>query len=512
MNLNRRFVTALLSAVLTVLALATLALPAFAQSNSQQKPNHHQYKLYDFGTFGGPSSYASEFAVTVTGAGAVATSDTSLADPFNPTCFIDCFVSHSALLRNGQLTDIGALPGNSGLNSSFAAGINGEGLVVGGSETGAIDPSTGYPEVHAYAWQGQTMSDLGTFGGTQSFANMVNNRGQVIGSALNDVPDPYSYGTWFPGTTQAHGFVWDKGVLQDLGTLGGPDTYAYIISNSGKIAGTSYINNNPSPITGVPSTHPFLWDNGKMIDLGSYGGDISGVWDVNNKGQVVGYMFYPGDQTWRALFSDNGVLIDPGDLGGQGSYLGWLNDAGDAAVGSFLSDHVTVHTTLWSKGQLSDIGSVGHDMCAQAIGINSRLQIVGLSEDRQPSCVGSFDSDARGFLWEGGGPMVDLNPLIENPSGLHVYQGLYISDSGQIYAQAVDAQSNNHVVLLVPDGSCGSECDKRVSESMNWKPNPLQHAAKIPANLAAVAGMGRYNSLADPLERHHPNIKSDNQQ
>jgi probable HAF family extracellular repeat protein len=471
---------------------------------NRSKPDHRQYKLYDLGTLGGPSSWASIFAVALTGAGAIASSDTPAADPFYPNCFVDdCFVKHAVLWRQGHVTDLGALPGNNGGNSSFPAGINNAGLIAGGSENGAIDPTTGYPEVDAVIWKGSNIINLGTFGGAQSFANMVNNRGQVIGSASNDVPDPYSYGTWFPAATQARAFVWEKGVFQDLGTLGGPDAYAYIISQSGKIAGTSYINNNPSPLTGVPPTHPFLWNNGSMIDLGSYGGDISGVWDVNNKGQVVGYMFLPGDQTWRAFFSDNGVLIDPGDLGGRGSYLGWLNEAGDAPGGSFTSNNQAIHVTLWTKGRLYDLGLVGQDFGAQAYGINASQQIVGTSFSS-----GGINTTSRAFLWEKG-YMVDLNALVENPSGLHLWIGLYISDNGQIYAQAANAQGDTHTVVLVPDGNCGSECEKRISESENWKPNPQHLSSKIPAQLGGVLGMGRYNPLANPLERHQRNIKSD---
>jgi hypothetical protein len=62
--------------------------------------------------------------------------------------------------------------------------------------------------------------------------------------------------------------------------------------------------------------------------------------------------------------------------------------------------------------------------------INASQQIVGVSS---PSIEINFNS--RGFLWEKG-DMVDWNPLIENPSGLHVWEGLYISDNGRIYAQA----------------------------------------------------------------------------
>ena len=51
------------------------------------------------------------------------------------------------------------------------------------------------------------MSDLGSFGGTSGFANALNNRGQVAGS-MN-----------LPGDANAHPFLWDRGTLVDLGTL-----------------------------------------------------------------------------------------------------------------------------------------------------------------------------------------------------------------------------------------------------------------------------------------------------
>ena len=89
--------------------------------------------------------------------------------------------------------------------------------------------------------------------------------------------------------------------MQDLGTLGGPDAIAFVTSQSGKIAGNSYTNDIANSTTGVPTIHPFLWDSGTMIDLGSFGGTLANVWDVNNKGQVVGYSFLPGDQSWQGL-------------------------------------------------------------------------------------------------------------------------------------------------------------------------------------------------------------------
>jgi hypothetical protein len=41
---------------LTLLAALAITLPLIAQDSPDHKSKHHQYKQYDLGTFGGPSS------------------------------------------------------------------------------------------------------------------------------------------------------------------------------------------------------------------------------------------------------------------------------------------------------------------------------------------------------------------------------------------------------------------------------------------------------------------------
>jgi len=65
--------------------------------------------------------------------------------------------------------------------------------------------------------------DLGTLDGTETEAHLINNRGQVVGASGIE-----------PDTFQIHAFLWEKGVMTDLGTLPGGDySFAYAINERG---------------------------------------------------------------------------------------------------------------------------------------------------------------------------------------------------------------------------------------------------------------------------------------
>jgi probable HAF family extracellular repeat protein len=259
-------------ALLTAMSVP-LRLDAQDKDDHNDEHRNHHYRLVDLGTFGGPQSIVLAAGQVLNNQGMVAgCADTPTHDPnfpnFNP--FLnppapDPFIFHAFQWQKGVLTDLSALPG---VNSSCAFWISGNGLIAGLSQNGAIDPLTGFPEGRAVLWRDGEPIDLGTFGGHESFSLEVNDRGQVVGTATNAIADPLSILGW---GTQTRAFLWENGVMQDLGTLGGPDAAFPGINDRGQIVGLSYTNSTPNPVTGLPTTDPFLWEKGKMIDLGTLG-------------------------------------------------------------------------------------------------------------------------------------------------------------------------------------------------------------------------------------------------
>ena len=298
-----------------------------AQTNQPQTPKHHHYKLIDLDTLGGPAAYKSVNAPgyqILANSGEVAyAADTPLPDPFAPNCYYppDCHVTHAVRWSNGVLTDLGALPGDG--NGSASGAMNAQGWIVGQSEDGEIDPISGLPEIHATLWHDGRIADLGTFGGHWSIGLTLNDAGDVVGFATNSTPDPYAL--FPPAGTQTRAFRWREGELIDLSTLGGDDAQALSVNRSGQIVGSSYTDTIPNDTTGIPTVHPFLWERGRMVDLGTLGGTYAGGGScnfgasctspvpqyegsllINNRSQVIGTSNLAGDQFFHPFLWGEG--------------------------------------------------------------------------------------------------------------------------------------------------------------------------------------------------------------
>jgi probable HAF family extracellular repeat protein len=443
------------SGLLALLAALFMPLQLAAQ-NPGNAGQHHRYKLIDTGTLGGPTSFlAAEGERHLNNGGTLVSQvDTSLPDPYCPPCFPsgpgdaggDGFLAHTAQWQNGVLTDLGALPG---VNDSTPTWISDSGLVAGIGTNGAIDPLTGLAVLRGVLYKRGSVIDLGTFGGNESIANAVNNGGQVVGCAATAVPDPYGSMCSGQGPQQSRAFLWKDGVMQDLGTLGGPDAVAVLVNEKGQVAGFSLTNSTPNDVTGIPTEHPFLWENGTMRDLGTIGGTaVEQINAINSRGQIVGSMNVAGDQSFHPFLWDGQTLKDLGTFGGLWGRANSLSDAG-AVVGWACTGEsmqcISVHAFLWQRGTMTDLtmSDVGGRGCNDvAFSVNSRTQIVGSSDD----CAGNTSA----FLWENGSP-VDLNTLvISNPSGAQLIEALDINERGEIAAHGVLPNGDLHAFLLIP--------------------------------------------------------------
>ena len=115
-------------------------------------------------------------------------------------------------------------------------------------------------------------SSSGNMGGNQGLSVGLNNSGQVIGLAANTIPDPFSLGNFYGlgWATQTRSFLWQHGVMRDLGTLGGPDALAGYVNERGQVTGLSYLNSTPNDTNGSDRAPIHLGER-QYEDLGSLG-------------------------------------------------------------------------------------------------------------------------------------------------------------------------------------------------------------------------------------------------
>jgi probable HAF family extracellular repeat protein len=208
------------------------------------------------------------------------------------------------------------------------------------------------------------VTDLGTLGGTASVARAINDRGQVVGESTIN-------------SGENHAFIWENGRMRDLGLFPG-DLFAAAsdINNRGQVVGAGAADFSP---------HALLWENGRVIDLG---GTFSQAFAINNRGQIVG-VTSGGAALWQ-----NGVLHNLASLSGGGSEAFDINDKG-VIVGYSTTATGESHAVMWTDGGIVDLGTLPGDDFSQALAINSQGQIVGTSSNISQGVE-------RAFIWENG--------------------------------------------------------------------------------------------------------------
>jgi probable HAF family extracellular repeat protein len=260
------------------------------------------------------------------------------------------------------------------------------------------------------------VTDLGTLGGKQTYAEAVNNRADVVGRSQT-------------ARGEFHAFLWRDGKLTDLRTLGGKFSDAVAINDQGDVIGSSSIESGPLPSGRVPRVHAFRWRGGELRDLGTLYGKSLAV-AVNSRGEIVG-TFWTRDGRSHAFLFREGVMRDLGTFRGVQSAAVDINDAGQV-IGKWRTADRNYRGFLWQKGRMTDLGTLGGQW-TRPYAMNSRGQVIGQSE--------TASGDRHGFVWERG-QLRDLGTL-----GGDYTEPSDINDLGQVVGQSEDRSLDHRAFL-----------------------------------------------------------------
>ncbi len=244
----------------------------------------------------------------------------------------------------GVLRNLGALPGD---QHGFANAINAHGQVAGTSQqSGTTSPARAF-RYDGTPGSGGIMHNLGTLGGNYSEAFGINDFGQVTGTAATDPngPNPGQFAFLYTGTPGA------GGMMHNLGALGGSNSTAAAINNTGQVAG-SY------EIAAGGISHAFRYDGpagfGIMRDLEPAADfSSSSAADINAGGQVVGSMATADGSISRGFVYSgtpgvNGVIRELDPLPGATlSFALAITDSGYVLGGSDDASGLYILPVLW---------------------------------------------------------------------------------------------------------------------------------------------------------------------
>ena len=235
------------------------------------------------------------------------------------------------------------------------------------STSAALEAYTSYLPV-TYHW-----TSIGTLGGDESRAYDINNAGQVVGYCRH--ADGSREAVIWNDTNDDN--VCDPGEVNSLGTLGGSESGAYGINESGQVTGWSWTTGDATheAMLWTDSDGDWQYDPGELTGLGDLGGDKSRAYGINDSGQVTGFSLVAsgrrramrwtdGDGDWSG---DPGEMVNLGGLGGVHTFGFGINSVGHVVGESEVSDGV-MHAFRWvdgdgdgvlDAGEMADLGTLG---------------------------------------------------------------------------------------------------------------------------------------------------------
>ena len=291
-----------------------------------------------------------------------------------------------------------------------ALGINDRSQIVGQDETDEVDPLYDV-KGQSFVWQNGKRTPLPRVG--TDYVNphenrlidmgaiAINNRGQILGDS---------------------GHLLTNGIMTkiDLHPTAAYDTGRVIgINDAAQVACEKLVafpDRTPGTGKGGSGSHPFLWQNGKAIDLGLISGaEYAEVTGVNALRQVIG----------------------------------WMDTFSTASAG------VREYAFLWNGSRLVKMKNLNGYSSSRAYGINAGSQVVG-------KCI-RHRGYAHAYCWQNS-VMTDLNNCIPKHSGWVLEAAYGINNHGQMIGVGTHGKSHYRAFLLTPIGY------KAVKGDTKWQP------------------------------------------
>jgi len=277
---------------------------------------------------------------------------------------------HGFIYSTGTITDIGSI-------SPYD--INNLGQVVGYYNT-VID---GYSTVRSFIYRNGTLKDLGTISSdrkAQSWANGINDFGQVVGSA----------NMGYEGIN-FHAYLYNGKAMKNID----PDeqSEALAINNYGMVIGSE------------KDGRIFLYSESERVIewLDIFGSAL----DINDQGEFVGRgSWSPGSE--GAFLYREGKIIALGDLSDSGYTVPLAINESSQIVGQSDMGYVDMwghridHAFLYDNGMMTDLNTLipansGWELM-YATDINNRGQIVGYGVRDGKFQLVCYDEDGYGYL------------------------------------------------------------------------------------------------------------------
>lgn len=263
----------------------------------------------------------------------------------------------SIIWQNGQITDLGFLPGG---NRTNAMAINNLGQVTGNAKD-----ASGIS--HAFLWSTGNLQDLGTINGYYTSGLAINDTGQIVGADYVDSVD-------------RHAFLYDGGSITDINpVIGAQESSALSINNSGTIVGDAY----------DTVRYAFTYTNGVVTNISEASGHLgkSYAYGINDLGQVVGNFGIGNDE--HAFLYSYGIMTDLDTMNTTWSTAEDINNYGQIVgktINPIIAERVNgsgASAVLWDVNEgmllLDDFlaDSSPWDRLHEASAINDLGQIVG---------------------------------------------------------------------------------------------------------------------------------------